>query len=207
MKFEERITKNNSYYDRFVSEVGWRSENRDFSKALEFFLAHADSTKTILDIGCGTGTHLANFQSRGFKAIGIEPSAKMRGAVSNRGYEVMDGSFETLEPLPLPAVAGIWCAASLLHVPEEELSATLKKLSDILPTGAPLYFTVRLGEGSKWDKYDDANADAARFIQLFSTEKLLAEISKLPFKDVYHWIEDSTWGRPSQWISVIARKA
>jgi len=207
MEPTSRLEKNNSYYDRFAAEVGSRSEARDFSRALELFLRSANPARTILDIGCGTGTHLAEFAQRGFKALGIEPSAKMRELCHGLGFEAIEGAFETLASLDLPPVAGIWCAASLLHVPKEELPATLKSIAELLPEGAPFYFTVRLGEGAKWDQYDGGDAHATRFIQLFRESELLAELAKLPFKITESWVEDSTWGRPSKWISVVAVKA
>jgi SAM-dependent methyltransferase len=207
METSSRLQKNNSYYDRFATEVGSRSEARDFSKALTLFLGKVDQQKTILDIGCGTGTHLEDFKKRGFKALGIEPSQKMRELCEARGLQTLDGTFETLAGLSLPPVGGIWCAASLLHVPSKDLAKTLKAISELLPAGAPFYFTVRLGEGAKWDQYDGGDAATARFIQLFSEKEILGALTELPFESTESWIEDSTWGRPSQWISVVTTKS
>jgi SAM-dependent methyltransferase len=207
MEVSSRLSRNNSYYDRFAAEVSVRSEARDFSKALDLFLRSANPQKTILDIGCGTGTHLREFKNRGFDALGIEPSAKMRELCSTQGLQAVDGAFETLNNLDLPEVSGIWCAASLLHVPKTDLDPTLRTISNLLPAKAPFYFTVRLGEGAKWDQYDGADVEAARFIQLFNDEELLNALSTLPFENLQSWVEDSTWGRPSKWISVVAIKA
>ncbi len=38
MNTDDRLNKNNQYYDRFFKEVGNRSEIRDFSKAFSLFL-------------------------------------------------------------------------------------------------------------------------------------------------------------------------
>jgi len=207
METSVRLSKNNSYYDRYAAEVGGRSESRDVSKALGLFLNLVDRQKTILDIGCGTGTHLEEFRKRGFQALGVEPSQKMRDLCKARGLETIDGAFENLAELRFPEVAGIWCAASVLHVPKEDLDKTFRLISELLPPMAPFYFTVRLGEGAKWDQYDGEDSEVARFIQLFSEKELLGAVANLPFKSVQSWVEDSTWGRPSKWISVIALKA
>jgi SAM-dependent methyltransferase len=206
MDSSERLAKNNSYYDKFISEVKQRGEFRDFSKALDLFLVGIDPSKTILDVGCGTGIHLKEFENRGFAALGIEPSQKMRELVKENGLKAIDGAFETLNSLALPSVAGIWCAASLLHVPRVDLRKTFEILKGLLPKNGPFYFTVRLGEGSKWDSYDGRDSGAERFIQLFSEEELLKELSLLSFIDIQSWLEDSTWGRSSKWISVVAKK-
>jgi SAM-dependent methyltransferase len=206
MSAEDRLKRNNAYYNRFIAEVGTRSETRDFSKALDLFLSAADPYKTILDIGCGTGTHLNEFKKRGFLALGIEPSEKMRECCRKLELPTIDGAFENLDSLELPSVGGIWCAASLLHVPSDELKSTLEKICTLLTSGAPFYFTVRLGEGAKWDQFDGKEKEVARFIQLYSEKELIDQISLLPMKVVQSWIEDSTWGRPSKWISVLAIK-
>lgn len=207
METSVRLSKNNSYYDRFAAEVGARSEARDFSKALDLFLSMADRQKTILDIGCGTGTHLEEFKKRGFRALGVEPSRKMRDLCKARGLQVIEGAFENLTKLSILETAGVWCAASLLHVPKEDIGKTFKMISDLLPPKAPFYFTVRLGEGAKWDQYDGRDPEVARFIQLFSEKELFEAVANHPFKNVQSWVEDSTWGRPSKWISVVAAKA
>ncbi len=206
MNFDDRLAKNNLYYDKYASEVSARTESRNFTKAFDLFLTEVDPSKTILDVGCGSGIHLREFRNRGYKALGIEPSRGMRKAVEEQNLAVIDGTFESLGDLVLPSVAGIWGAASLLHVPESALSRVFEIMSGLLPKAAPLYFTVRLGSGGKWDKYDGEESDIARYMQLFSEKQLLNELERASFTRVESWIEDSTWGRPSQWISVVARK-
>jgi len=203
--YSKRIQRNNDYYDFFAPKVKIRSDERDFSKAFDEFLGHADKEKTILDIGCGSGNHLKIFKSKGYMALGIEPSAKMRSLAAEEG-DVIDGTFETLDELNLPQIGGIWCASSLLHVPKENIDNVFKMIFSLLDSTAPLYFTVRIGEGSKWDRWDDAEGDISRFIQLFSEQELLDSLEKTGFKNIEYWIEDSYWGRPSKWISVVARK-
>ena len=55
--FKERISKNNSYYDKFGEVVASRIENRNFDKAFGFFLEGLDKHDLILDIGSGSGAH------------------------------------------------------------------------------------------------------------------------------------------------------
>src|SRR4051812_10636249 len=100
--FDDRLKKNNEYYNRFADKVAKRIEVRDYSKAYEIFLKNIDKQKTILDIGCGTGPHLQEFKNRGYKGLGIEPSLQMRNHALARGLEVIDGTFENLSRLNLP---------------------------------------------------------------------------------------------------------
>ncbi len=131
----------------------------------------------------------------------------MRNFCKQKDLQTIDGSFEKLLSLDLPEnIGGIWCAASLLHVPMKELNQTFASIYALLPSDAPFYFTVRLGEGAKWDKYDDQSDNAARFIQLFSENDLLNRLQEQKFRNIEYWVENSTWGRPSQWLSLVAVK-
>ena len=202
----EHLAKNNQYYDRYAQKVGARSEKRDFSRAFASFTRHVNKSSVILDIGCGTGNHLKQFQAKGFLVLGVEPSAGMRKIAYDAGLPVIDGTFETLEKLALPKVGGVWCAASLLHVALEDFPSTLKKIATLLSTGAPLFLTVRLGEGEESDKFDDESGDVERHIQLFTEPYLTDQLGRAGFTLAERWIEDSTWGKPAKWISIIARK-
>lgn len=203
---QDRINKNNAYYARFASKAAERTENRNFDKAFEIFLDGLDSSGLILDIGSGAGIHLKEFLDRGFKALGVEPSSEMRTIAKKLGVTSIEGTFESIDQIKLNKVSGIWCASSLLHVPREELELVFKKMYHILKPEGHLYLTVRLGEGSKWDKWDDINGDAERFIQLFNEEELTKILKDSAFAIKSSWIEDSYWGRPSKWLSIVALK-
>ncbi|HVZ41986.1 MAG TPA: class I SAM-dependent methyltransferase [Candidatus Kapabacteria bacterium] len=203
----ERIEKSNAYYDLFAMDVAARSQARDFSRALNAFRQRLTPGGLVIDIGCGTGEHLDWFAAHGVTAIGVEPSARMREIAGEKGHRVVNGAFESLGELGLPMADGIWCAASLLHVPLEEADAVLASLHRQCRAGGVFYATVRLGEGAKWDRFDDEHAGAERLIQLFSEPDLLARVAAAGFEVEESWVEDSTWGRPSRWLSFIARAA
>lgn len=203
----DRLAKNNAYYDRFVGEVKNRTDKRDYSHWITAFAAHLDpAVGTVLDIGCGVGLHLKAFRDLGYPVLGLEPSLRTRELAAAEGLPVIDGSFEALDTLDLPPLSGIWCAATLLHVPQEELQQVTDSLAKRLAHGQPLFVTVRLGEGGKWDRYDDQSGDAERFIQLYTEAALSEALTGSGFRIHLQEIEDSYWGRPSRWISLIALK-
>lgn len=43
----------------------------------EIVRAHDDAATTLLDVGCGTGRHLAEFADHGFECVGVDSSAEM----------------------------------------------------------------------------------------------------------------------------------
>ena len=204
--FQSRIQKNNLYYERFAEKVAERTENRNFDRAVTLFTEGLDRTKTIVDLGCGSGIHLKRFQEMGFPVLGVEPSEAMRDLTSQLGIPVIDGTFETFSKVALPELSGIWCASSLLHVPHEAMPGCILSLSSRLGRGGKIFVTVRIGNGSKWDRWDDQAGDAERFIQLYSESELVNAHRDAGFEITESWVEESYWGRPSQWVSIVAAK-
>jgi len=135
-----------------------------------------------------------------------EPSSELRDICVNRGLNVINGTFENLDELELPELSGIWCAASLLHVPKEECEDVFYSLSKLLPQGGKLFITVRQGDKASWDKFDSSNDTIRRFIQLYSNELLTSVANKNNLQILTQEIENSYWGRPCKWISIIFQK-
>lgn len=204
--YKDRIARNNSYYSNFAEKVAERTENRNFSKAFELFLGSVSKENLIVDVGSGAGHHLKYFKEKGFNALGVEPSINMRMLAGELGVDSVDGTFETLDSLRLEKVGGIWAASSLLHVPIDEVPSCLEKMHQTLEAQGALYLTVRLGEGSKWDKWDDVSGSSDRFIQLFSESEIIQHVTQSGFNIEASWVEDSYWGRPSKWISLLGVK-
>ena len=200
----DRLARNNAYYERFADEVGDRTEARDYSRALRTFTGLVPKGRIVLDLGCGTGHHMVALRELGYQVVGVDPSERMRRLSSEKGFQTIDGSFETLPQLELPSIHGVWCAASLLHVPEEALIPALSAVRARLPEGGALFVTVRLGSGASWDAWDDPEGDAQRFIQLYTQQELLSALEATSFQVAQYWCETSSWGRPSEWVSIVA---
>jgi hypothetical protein len=135
----------------------------------------------------------------------------MRRHCRERGLEVLDGSFEkileAIEPINQP-IGGIWCAASMLHVPAERFEPILNDLNRILQDRGVLFFTVRLGIGSYWDKFDNENSQGVeRFIQFYEEAYLDGAIHRIGFERKLKLVEESYWGRRTDWISYLLVKS
>lgn len=63
-----------SYYDLINSDKDYASEIEFREKILKMF---ATRVKSILELGCGTGSHLIRLANRGYKVLGVDISAEM----------------------------------------------------------------------------------------------------------------------------------
>jgi SAM-dependent methyltransferase len=207
MNYTERIEHNNRYYALFYNNLRNRTDKRNYCELLQLFTSKIKNKEGfILDIGCGLGQHLGYFREKGFNAIGIEPSPVLRELCKENGLNVIDGSFETLANLSLPKISGIWCAASLLHVPLKEVPASANAMAALLQPDDPLFVTYRTGSEGYWDSYDSSTEDVKRFIQLFEPKQLTDMFSENNFDEQYKRLEDSYWGRKATWGSNIFTK-
>jgi SAM-dependent methyltransferase len=200
-----RIDKNNEYYNSFYKQLQNRTEKRNYSELFEIFTKHLGISGTILDIGCGTGLHLKKFKEMGYDAIGIEPSIGLKEICEEQNLNVFEGTFENINSIKLPEkISGLWCAASLLHIPKEQLRNILKNLRQLVEVNIPIFITLRIGDGAFNDSYDSSTNEVVRFIQLYPINLIIEELKKSNFKIVYKRVEDSYWGRPVEWLSLVA---
>jgi len=184
-----------------------RTETRDFSELATIFFKHLPKSGFILDIGCGLGSQSKYLLRENYEVIGIEPCESLAKIAMEKYKKVINGTFETLDKIKFvsPPV-GMWCAASFLHVPKHESQDCLNKMRNVIKKEGVLFITVRKGDNSSLDNYDNLKTgdSAARFIQLYDEDFLCDLLSKSNFEINYLRVEDSYWGRSSKWISLIA---
>jgi SAM-dependent methyltransferase len=68
-----------NYYDRFFEAKDYEKESAFLHQLLSKY-----QVKTLLDIGCGTGTHLANLEKYGYRARGIDLNPDMLACAANK---------------------------------------------------------------------------------------------------------------------------
>ena len=98
------------------------------------------------------------------------------------------------------AYDGIWCCASLLHVPLAELPQVLQRLWRALRAGGRIYVSFKLGKGERSGggrKFTDADEDDIR-----------AWVGQLPdLQGIEVWTtDDQRPGCSQKWINAIAKR-
>ena len=81
--------------DRILRYLAWSCDHPD-TVLYGNFSALGLQPRTLLDIGCGHGGLLLDWQARGVNAYGIEPDPLARAGATERGGWVYDGSAENI---------------------------------------------------------------------------------------------------------------
>ncbi len=107
-----------------VSQVNFKKYNKNLY--FNFICNYIKDFETVLDIGCGTGTKLVDFESINKKVYGIEPSNEFNKAHLDHGLKSKVGFIEDIKNEKYDLVI-------LSHVFEHltNLKSTMKQISDI----------------------------------------------------------------------------
>ncbi|HKA23150.1 MAG TPA: class I SAM-dependent methyltransferase [Blastocatellia bacterium] len=196
---------------REMSEDSYRSCFTYSRKRLDALLApevpsQGDGLR-LLDVGCGTGHHMASLRERGFDVAGVDGSPEMldQARANNPGAEIKLSDVESL-PFPDASFDFILCIEVLRYLPSavqcvREMSRVLKPGGVCVATATPL-----MNLNGYWVVNRLANlvrvGDLVRLKQFFTTSwQLKREFSEAGFSDtsvsgVYlgpvNWIERLT---------------
>lgn len=176
-------------YDRIATAYAGRAELTPPLRAhLEEFIRALPLGATVLDVGCGPGTHAALLAGRGLQAMALDASAGML-ELAARHVPVVRGDLRRL-PVRDRSVDGIWSCASLLHVPRQDVPATLSSWHGGLRPGGVLGLSTALGghDEQGWEvvPYDSADQaayeePARRWFVYHSPQRLAALLAEAGF--------------------------
>ena len=101
--------------------------------------------RRLLDVGCGTGHHLARMRARGFEVDGVDGSTEMlaRARQLNPGVELRQAEVDAL-PYPDASFDVVICIEVFRYLPDEracarEMARVLKPGGVCLVTAQPLF--------------------------------------------------------------------
>ncbi len=163
------------------------------------FLAHLEPGAHILDAGCGDGRHMAWMEAHGLQVTGIDISSGMlaqaRALVRGELLQ-MDMCQLTFPPA---SFAGVWCSASLLHIPKAQAPEALREIHRVLIPGGTLNLGLQEGEGERWEV---TRFDVERFFARYTLEEAETLLTQAGFAiDERH--RDTTG--PRHWLNFLAR--
>jgi hypothetical protein len=104
------------YYTQHAAEFFHSTVGVDMAPIRQRFIARLPPGGHILDAGCGSGRDARAFAEAGFRVTAFDASAELaRLASAHCGFAVAERRFEDVDEVA--QFDGIWCCASLLHVP------------------------------------------------------------------------------------------
>lgn len=175
-----------STYNRIADKYTQRYFN-DLTDApcIDKFLALLPKGAKVLDIGCGPGTFTKYLVEKGFDAEGIDLSSEMLRIAKEK---VPKAKFTLMDMRELAYsnedFDGLLAAYSLIHIPSEEIPATLKGFYRILKSGGVLLIIAPKGEPDKI--VDEPLKEGEKiFINFFTKNRLTKFFTDAGFKVEY----------------------
>lgn len=160
-------------YDNIASGFAeMRTEFATEQASIDEFLSHFVSGNHILDVGCGTGTPIANYLiSKGLKVTGVDGSKELLAIANNLNPKMKTVLCDARHYNPKECYDGIiewWC---LFHMPVGDQLSMIGKFAQWLNPGGILQFTSgeKSFEGSDSNMLNESldfySGDKANYLQ------------------------------------------
>jgi len=174
----DEVTRHNqAVYDRIAAGYAQRQAGRDesFADLMGALTARLPAGALVADLGCGPGHDGPRLVRAGHRVVGVDRSAGMAAiAVQSLGGRVARGDLRFL-PLATGCLDGIWCCASLLHVPQEQTPTVLAEMRRVLRPGGHLALITALGDGTSLEPVPYA-PDAERWYFYRRAEEMSGQL-------------------------------
>ena len=194
------MTKTLNYYNQCAEAYNETTLNIEFDSKREMLLKYLQPNAHILDLGCGSGRDSKGFLQKGYKVTAVDGSKELcKIASKNIGQDVICQLFNELDAVN--EFDGVWACASLLHLPNNELKETLKRVEKALKKDGYFYASFKYGdfEGERDGRYFNDFTEVS-----FST--LLKGFPNLELQEV-EVTTDVIPGRENvSWLNVIMKK-
>lgn len=174
--------------------------NVDMSSLYETFTKHLAPGARVLDAGCGSGRDAKAFLEMGYQVEAFDASSAMvELAREHTGLPVQLMTFADVDWKE--EFDGIWCCASLLHVPAVELPVVMRRLADALKPGGVGYVSFKYGDGER-------EVDGRRFTDMDEVELEILLKTVAWMKIAKMWTtRDQRPGNNEFWLNGILRKS
>ena len=166
---DARTRHNRATYDRIApaydgNRTAVQPGGPAFPELQRDLLARLPATAVVADLGCGPGHDGARLHHAGLRVVGVDLSAGMLAIAAHRlGGGGAQGDLREL-PLRDAAVDAVWCAAALLHVPDDDTAAVVRGCRRVLRTEGVLALVTALGEGTVEEPVPYASGESRWFV-------------------------------------------
>ncbi len=187
-------TKTLNYYNQHAQTFSDSTLNVDMSALYAEFLPLIPKHGHILDAGCGSARDAMYFKQQGFTVSAFDASENIAKLASNYLQQTVEvKAFQQLNFTNM--YDGIWCCASLLHVPKVELPQVFLKLQNALKPNGVLYVSFKYGTQERVHngrEFTDLNEDGLTALITHHTElKILKQwqtVDQRPERESEVWL-------------------
>lgn len=175
---DETTQHNQAAYDQIAAGYARRQAGRrpSFVDLMDAFTARLPARALVADLGCGPGHDGLRLIQAGHRVVGVDRSGGMLAiAAGPLSGQVARGDLRRL-PLAPAGLDGIWCCASLLHVPQDHTPAVLAGMRRVLRPGGYLALITALGQGAGLEPVPFA-PDVRRWYFYRQADELVAQLS------------------------------
>lgn len=189
-----------TYYNQNAAQFYTGTVSVDFTATRQRFLSYIPNPAVILDFGCGSGRDTKAFLEQGYQVEAIDGSEELcKLATQYTGIQVRHMLFQELSTKE--KYDGIWACSSILHLPKDELTDVMRKMTTALKPNGIIYTSFKYGtfSGERNGRYFTDMTEAAFADFISNIEALQVE---------EQWISsDVRPGRGEErWLNLILRK-
>jgi dTDP-3-amino-3,4,6-trideoxy-alpha-D-glucopyranose N,N-dimethyltransferase len=173
------------YYDRIYWNKDYEGEA---AFLVELFRRSGVTGGTILEVGCGTGSHSRIFVSKGYRVTGVDLSGdvlKVARAKVKAGAEFVRGDMRNLGAVVAGEFDAVVCLFSTIsyNLTVADLKRTLKGFYDHVKPGGVIAFDTHFTRGGFLDGYrgEDISDDGRVIVARLSTSKRRGRIGEISF--------------------------
>lgn len=191
---------NNDYYQQHAERFFTETVTVDMSALYQPFVAHLKPGARILDAGCGSGRDAKAFHEMGYDVEAFDASAELvELARQHSGLPVEQKRFEDVTEVERHD--GIWCCASLLHVPLVELPEVLARLARALKPDGVWYLSFKYGSGER-------EKDGRVFTNMdeIKLDDLIADLENIVLLDTWITGDKRPERQNEKWLNSLLRK-
>lgn len=154
---------------------------------------------SVLDLGCGAGRDMAWLEQQGARVVGADLSAGMLTEARGIVHGPLVQADMRLLPFADASFNGVWCMASMLHLPKADAPLALAEIRRVLLHGGVLLLGLQMGEGEVWEK--NPYGEGERFFARYSPEEATEMLARSGFTTGYSFNAGTPHRR---WIHLIA---
>ena len=188
------------YYQQNAEDFFAATVDVDMQSLYAPFVALLPERGKILDAGCGSGRDSKAFKELGYDVEAFDATAEMVELAAD--YARVPVRLQTFAEVDeSERYDGIWCCASLLHVPAAELPDAMLRLARALKAGGVWYVSFKYGDGER-------EKDGRHFTDLNEREleKLVGSLDGVSIHSTWQ-TEDKRPGRDEIWLNALLCKA